>query len=572
MDALLAAWPSLSPEGHAAVRAVIADRVLPALQRMSTSDQITLRVSAARMAPRALRGETGAASGQPLPVVRLLERLIADAERPVRRAAAQAAADAANTEHLDDGTALALESVLVSAISSYTDHRVDDVVLAIADRVAEPGEALRSWLEGPDDAGQLALRSAPALAELALDTPTVLRWLAIDALSSQAVARIEAAMEGDDRTDRASLLAAGHLLRHHHDDALRRVRRPQRLLQNLGDLSISARRGAITWARALPIDDDARLAFASALLIDADPTVRLGAVRLAADCSAGRAVGEALFEFALDPDERVATAAATALASPRREDHVSERTVWWATLARSPHADVRAFAAPQAEALDPLTSPTAARRALRLDRIGWLQSIAAALRTAPTDRLLRTLDLAERLGLAPELESALASLAARPDPRVAAKATAMLAPVRSRRADEAIAASLAHHDPRVRASAVEAAAGRASLSHELHALAADDTPRIRANAIRSLMRRADPDLADRALAAMITDPREDHRRSALWVAARSIVSTGNEVASALATRVRHEPDADLRIKSVRCARRALASGPAASAQPKALAS
>jgi HEAT repeat protein len=136
---------------------------------------------------------------------------------------------------------------------------------------------------------------------------------------------------------------------------------------------------------------------------------------------------------------------------------------------------------------------------------------------------LKALRMAAELGVARQVAPALIRLCGDPSPRVRSKAVALLGDVPTVSLDALVERLLNDPDARVRANAVEVLEGRQGPGKvgtpgfvpTLVSRARSGSNRERANAIRALHRLRMDDVAD-ALTTMLSDPRAEHRVSALW--------------------------------------------------------
>jgi len=260
--------------------------------------------------------------------------------------------------------------------------------------------------------------------------------------------------------------------------------------------------GLVRLVRLWPLDRRSADRTLAPLLAAEGPRVRLMAV-----AAAGSAAPACAVDGCFDSDERVALSAATALLCTDRSTRLSDadRRELTDRLARSPHESVRGLARDAEMAV----AGGAAQR--RLDA----QELA---------RVVREESLAEK----PSDPRGLASLVRRAAELPARDGLAMLR-------DAVIAV-----DARVRANALETlvrvqarfvAKGRGGEAAEeirtlLHAFVEDGHHRVRAAAVRGLLAapglgRMAQEVGMRSLAAMLDDPRPEHRLAALWAVSRT---------------------------------------------------
>ncbi|MEM1166213.1 MAG: HEAT repeat domain-containing protein [Planctomycetota bacterium] len=550
---LLARWDRLSPDAQRAAGATIRGDVVEVLRTLGDAPDPPERLaglSVGLAASQGRFGDEGRALAELLPSV---HRGLDDQDERVRRRSADVLASLARGLDPEDRAAwIAIDSALAEAAERFDTHRSDELMRAVAEALPNAGPALRDWVAADRaQVGQMALRRGAKQIDLSTSPEMLVRWLGLPTVASEAVRRLE---QIDRATDLPALLEVGHLLRvGARSAALRRMRHPERLLPDAGmlaSLTGSARAGAFEWAAVLPVAPSRRRELANAFLRDPDVSLRVRAVGVLGALRLDEPTAGALFEFALDADERVASAAADRLGDPGDRGSRAMRASMLSTLTRSPHEAVRRSASLGLSWLGRVDDV----RLAKLSPDELLGELGDEIARASGGACLRAMERAEKLGLGASLEQQLIGAVSAGDPACAAKALKLLARVKGTRADRAIAVALGHEDPRVRAEAVEAAAGRASIVLELEALARDETPRVRANAVRAMLAKEDTSAGVDALVAMLRDERSAHRRSALWVAERS----GHPaVASMVAEALRGEGDASLRRRAARCARRVL---------------
>lgn len=251
----------------------------------------------------------------------------------------------------------AIDAALADAASAFMDHRLARVIDAVIAAAHEPGPAVRAFLADHSQPAHLPLRAAARAAAAEVSSARLVAWLGVPALAG--IARDALAARGVLRDEAA--LTSAHLLisRGRAGLAARTIPRMRGRIDATADsasatsnpattanpqcdspvarLSESARRGVIRWLRHTRLTADPQW------LTDESPLVRLDAVRALAALHPTPATDELLKDFALDTHPAVAATAAAALdraASPSRRRSLGP---FLATLARSPHAAVRAI-------------------------------------------------------------------------------------------------------------------------------------------------------------------------------------------------------------------------------------
>jgi len=542
METLLRRWAELTPQQRRRALAGSRPRAVEALASLAgRGEDRFARIAAARFARMT-----------PLPeAIRTAGTLLEDADDAVA-AAAQETLDllADHAEALRGRQQEALGETLVRAAEQG--HRPAMATLERLGPFWSP--RVRTWLEAPEEASAMRLRSSIRSASDARSLRRAVAWLGVPAAAPGARAALR---ESDRPAKLARALEASHLL-------LRRERvetlcadpnaasAPLRI--GVGsDSPTSVRLGRLRWVRLL--DPKATGTSARDALTDPDPRVRFAAAQRLIDAMDKPSCAEALLDFAFDPDERVARSAALALieAEPPRLRRRLD------SLARSPHGSCRRLirAEPQRQWERMLelrrwldASPDMALAELR----GRIREGAAA------DRASAIL-LARRLGALASVETDLLEAARDEDARVAATAVLALGRLWTAPARVMVAAAMAHEDRRVRANALEAIARRDPAAAAISGAVASDDARVRANAIRAAMGDHRDDAGVDHLEAMLRDDRPEHRRSALWVARRGMVRA---VAASVERLAAREPDPVVRREAEACAQ---ALRPPARAEP-----
>ncbi|QDU71147.1 HEAT repeat domain-containing protein [Mucisphaera calidilacus] len=148
------------------------------------------------------------------------------------------------------------------------------------------------------------------------------------------------------------------------------------------------------------------------------------------------------------------------------------------------------------------------------------QRVDGLLRRSPQSRRLLAVSMIRVLGMTAEFEPRLRALAASTDEKLASAAVSALGDLKTTTSRKAVAGALAHKDGRVRANAIEALGTPKTRPHTetILKLTAEGHNRVRANAIASLMGTRHEVRALDRLRTMLSDTREKHRMSAIWVA------------------------------------------------------
>jgi hypothetical protein len=351
----------------------------------------------------------------------------------------------------------------------------------------------------------------------------------------------------------------------------------------LAHLSSAARRGLPRWLAAVEVPVEQRRGAMAGLLADADPGVRLAALRHAWPAALAAACG--------DPDARVAAGAmrrcSTAGVERRRAAARSDRSAV-PIERREGHAApaVRVLAEQERARLDPWDARSAAGRLAARTRLAASPGVFCGEvrdRLGSGDGALGAVQLVRALGLCARFEADLLSRlgSARPheaDDRLTPTLLAALGELPTEGARLAVDAHVRDARPRLRANAVEALA-RQTRGAEPGSRRADvlvelkDDPhhRVRANAIRGLFQRGrlfgepgsaiEEPVAFESLGAMLSDERPGHRLAAVWLAGRVLapVSAVGRRWAELAGRVndlaRSDPDPAARARAARAASR-----------------
>lgn len=531
------------------------------------------------------------------------------------RALIQAAHRANRPPQLDELTRQSIEACIVRCAQDFPEHRRKEALYALLMFLSTPaawaasGAELRTFLKDHEHPAVLALRSIIKKDADPLSRRAALQWLPYEPLRAAAIDRLfqHAHVDGQQ-----AVLGGAHLFANPaRAAAISRAanrERPESSLTpepaHLEHISLDAARGAISTASRWAADE--LPALAEAALGDHRPAVRLRAVtalHAAADVPArAERVGEPalrehaidlLSDYTLDANPAVARAAFLALA---RNSRASARRL--SILARSAHADLRTLAslAPAAD------SPLEIRARLAADRAAFVRDLQKHIIVGSSVSRIAAIRLAQRLGLASEMElelltilqraadlhaAAAADERARDEQRVAASAVAALAELFSPASQLAVQRALHHPDDRVRANAIDGltrfARRRAQLTRESPVLAMiiehkhDPRHRVRAGALRAelLATLRDPATREtggtrdtgapiiRALTPLITDDRPLHRLSGLWLAERLAPELGigwkdtgatQALSGAVNELAQTDPDPQVRTRAVRTAR------------------
>jgi HEAT repeat protein len=195
--------------------------------------------------------------------------------------------------------------------------------------------------------------------------------------------------------------------------------------------------------------------------------------------------------------------------------------------------------------LEPATREAAARALAKIDpRI--LDRLADETASLDAERRLAALRLVEALDAGAELRDVLAGLLADSDRRVRATAVKVVQLAGSPEVRRLLEAALQDPDKRVRANAVEAFedAGDETCVPKLLPLLADGDNRVRANAAKALIRFERPE-GRATLEAMLRDPVEAVRVSAVWALGQSVLS---DATSRLEAHAEREPSEAVRAR------------------------
>ena len=584
-------------------------------RRLGTASNALCRAAAARVAGWSDDPE----------VISELPALLSDVDADVSATAAAALLQL--TRRVTHGTGSgraafrAAQAAVAEGVANYDRHKRREALTCALDLLARPA-AIRagracfySFLWAEDHAAQLTMRSVIRRERTPDMGARSWLWLSFRAFQAACADRLG----GIDSTgELADVMAFGHLLAN-----------PDRR----GALETFARDGRKTGKGFFGIDDlvmEAIVgpgakhapAFAmfglsgggedlASLVADHRPLVRYQLVRtLGPDASRTLVNSETLADLCFDAHPRVAASSLLHLSSPAVRDRKSRARVGvlCSRLTRSPHHEVRAIASlslarDEAWLLNAPSSRLLARRLAKLDRTGLVQQLRERLApTSDVDQRINTILLAQRLGLAAEIQPLLIEIVqsphhggtVQPQPwagqgelRVAATAVSTLARLDSPEADNVVFGALRHPDARVRANAVDALARRASRTaatadpgriplEQIIELKNDEHHRVRASAIRAEMlvlasgnisgigpgAGANPQIRlPQAVLPMLSDPRPMHRVAGLWLAERLTGELprldADQLAGSVAGMIDQDASQEVRVRARRCAGRLL---------------
>lgn len=415
-------------------------------------------------------------------------------------------------KRLSDGDRALLERAAVAVVSLPGGHRLPSVRLALAMLGHQPGPTLRDAMETRDSVVGAAMRGVVELVDDEQVQRLILPWLGSPVLG-RTIARRLVDLVTPDRAPR--IFARAELLRTPaRRAALRLVERPLRLLPD-----------------RVFTDPPHRLNGMLDLLIGLDLTTRTRTERLQrlAECADETTAIRAMLTLAAagvpDPstDDRDRTNV-TPRSRVRRVLTWRRESTGDLSSADIPHSPLNGVArlrhsSATAESffsrwreLSISARRVSGRIALSRNRQAFLERTRLALTEWPATDVLAVIDFVRRLALTRDVELELLALAGSRDERIASAAVA------------AIAASDAPSRPGVLRAAIHRGRGRvranAMLSESIQTIARVDADReadsrTRINAI--LASCAEP---DEPIASVLRDERPEHRRSALWAAAR----------------------------------------------------
>ncbi len=548
-----------------------------------------VRLSAATLIGRACEPETFGALRELLGdrdervAERAGESLIALAERAVR------------APKLDGEAMGAVERLVVRTVREFDRHKRREPMSALLALCSSPaamrgaGTELKDWLADSEHPAHMIVRGMIRRGDAMATRSVAWLWLGQPGQRGACVERLSA---NCDAAGHETVLVRAHLL---HNPARAgalagaserdRKRKTTGLMidgEMVEKLSPAAQAGCASW---IECTEGARAPESLETLLTAPgEAARMNALR-----SAARLGSDLTLDFCVDSDARIARSAALAAGTPGLRTLLGSERVrrTLGSLARSGSGAVRDAAGSMADALDPLADRNAgiatARRMLRGDRAGFIAMLQTRVRNGASAESVRSMRLAQRLGLGAELELELLSIVAhsaqaglKPSNdeshrllHGAATAVTVLAELSSPAAQHAVHKCLHHPDDRVRANALDALARAARRSGTIHA---DRSPlgravvefnndphhRVRAGAARARLmvdrRSPGPDGLGVVIVPLLTDARAMHRVSGLWLAERTAGLAGNagpaeSVAAAIAEIVRTDPEPEVRIRA-----------------------
>ncbi|MCE7974850.1 MAG: hypothetical protein DYG92_11105 [Leptolyngbya sp. PLA1] len=429
-----------------------------------------------------------------------------------------------------------MRGVLAQALATFPEHRRRGVLVAVLalahgpmrfrEDAATGSQRLASVLASLDPGIASALKTVLNVTRLPLAGRRAMEWMRYPGYRSASERRLRS---HGTALEKSLLFGAAHLLVHpHRRDRWRSV-------------AGGAGRGADLWPSPgamarWPEGPRWGLAFALAGTPSQVPA-ELGAwlitdrsvrVRMAATRSRDVALQS---DLSLDPDARVAHAAAVQLMARRGAGADAEVSRHAGLLARSPHAAVRATVQALAGRRGVVSFAGAASDPT---------AFAAALRTelrGSASRQLAALSLVRKLGLAGSLTPEIAELCGVDgggDARV--RATAASALCEGDPGHELAPRLLASSDPRVRANVVDALGHRgrgpapAALRDRIMELKADPHHRVRASVLRLIVAGAttgaDTSPVDDDIATLLSSPESMNRLAGVWLLSRVLPVRG----------------------------------------------
>ncbi len=437
-------------------------------------------------------------------------------------------------------------SAVRDALRYFAQHQRKEVLLAMFNLpLPAISELLRSLAEMGDDwtrpTGVMLTRS---------DTPAVRRALlaalAFESLQPFALDGIGLAVETGPLTE---ALSRWHLLKLNPiRNAIAKIKHTERFVPGMSAFVKLDRPGdtlgLVAWLDALPIEPHNMTRRLGQLSKAPDPATRLLALRrliaIADQVDDATQANHAIAGYCSDSEPGIVRVAVTHLI--RRG--YSDITRVLAQLINSPDVRVQQIATKR---LTPVAFSKLWESWPRLDSEHRLAAGRALIKIDPTfhaalhDKLClpdplaktRALSIITELNQGLLLQDLILRLSRDDDPRVVASAIKALGAADPQRVLPTIEAALEHEDERIRANAVEALAQLDTGKHaeRLVSLTEEQEPnRARANAIQALMQ-MNAGQALQALSHMLSDPRAEHRASALWlVEAMGIAEVARDVA------------------------------------------
>ena len=287
--------------------------------------------------------------------------------------------------------------------------------------------------------------------------------------------------------------------------------------------------GLVFWIDALPIERHLRIREFADLARINDLQTRLASLRrliTEADGPEAARANDAIAGYSVDGDPRVARIALRHLIRARWPE--LNRLLFH--LVNTAHPDIqelcRLHVAPVAferlwdtwPKLDFARQLEAGRALLKLDP-AFHKKLSDRLASKDRTTRLQAISIIRGLNQSEFFEQPLQTLAEDDDVRVSSAAVRALGGAGSEASMSLLQSSLAHQNGRVRANAVEALHQMEASQHVrtlMDMAEVDDSPRPRANAIGALMHMHAEDALG-SLSRMLTDHRETHRVSALWL-------------------------------------------------------
>lgn len=510
--ALAACWSVLPTPAREGAKTIDANQWPEIVRPLATHQRPSLRAGVATLAADLLAA----------PLAPVVMGLLGDPDPNVRAQAERALvalADHAVDRGTPDQRRALLDVLHAPAAANVPSGRVAAALVRVAMSVSpEVADASLQRLADSGPAALTALQAALRRGDGDQLAVLALRWLPRDRLAAAAIDRLAQPHDTREWTD---LLARSPLaLRPARADRLRLLGRRPAPAPDLARLPDESRRRWAAWVLATAVPQPRADALLEPLLVDPDPLARLAGAHAASLRSA--------WDFAFDPDERVAASAARRLA-PTWTDRLRAAPPRAAiALARSPHPSVRAIMTEAAEGA--FLSP-AWRQRLAHDPQGVRRTLADALADPATARPAAS--AIATLGLAPDLVEPLAALARGPDPRAAATAIATLATAPAASARAVVLEAAEHPDDRVRANAADALARWTGEDPEAFvspmwsiADGPDRAHRERANAARGLARSGEPLWAARRSVAFMESSVAVERAAGAWLGARLLGAYG----------------------------------------------
>lgn len=472
------------------------------------------------------------------------------------------------------------------------------IALAMLDRPAlDPLQAqlapLLAVLDDPDHPAAPTLRRLIRRDRSVMSRRLAWRLLSHPALGMPALERVAGASTP---AEHEALLTNAHLVLHParrralamlptpREAGARTVRTPTPVPANPAELSVEARRGLARLAPALDIGPAVEPdAVHHAALVEPDRLARLMHARVA--------VGGQLADFCFDQDPAIARSAVlrwSAAGVSGQRAVPAHRARLASLLTRSPHRAVRRLAIDEPSATPPqLDTPRGRFTELleaKPDRPLGDHLQDELMRSDDPGRRVALIGLAARTGVLDGWRDLLDEMTqpGKAGPLVSATIATALRTLPAPFPKDILSRLLAHADPRVRANAVETLDRllRKGVAPEnaraaIYEAKASGEHRSRANAVRAETGKPTGDPLDSAgadLERMITDERPPHRLAGAWLAERVLCAPGMDrtspawqrAALRVARVARDEPDAHIRARAKRCARRLLTAvdGPA----------